>query len=80
MPGEDSNTSGNALEEQEFEFGLRKIPPPLEELLEHEGCLLFLDAIRKAGSLEGLNAVTLLAPCDIAFYSGVCGREAVMDI
>lgn len=67
-----ASSSVNTIGRHEFEFGVRTMPPPLSELLESSGCRLFLDAMRSAGRLEGVNSVTILAPNDNAFYSGVC--------
>ncbi|CAM9730136.1 unnamed protein product [Pylaiella littoralis] len=54
----------------EYEFGIRTLPPPLEELLYGAGCHLFLEALRKAGILEGANCITIIAPNDDAFHAG----------
>ncbi|CAM9569611.1 unnamed protein product [Ectocarpus fasciculatus] len=53
----------------EYEYGIRTSPPPLAEVLENAGCRLFLDAMRKAGRLEGANSITIIAPNDGAFPS-----------
>lgn len=73
--GEDdrnSNASLNTIGRPEFEYGIRTMPPFLAELLETNGCKLFLNALRKAGRLERskCNGITILAPNDNAFSSG----------
>lgn len=72
--GDSVASSVNTIGRHEFEFGVRTMSPPLEELLESSGCGLFLDAMRNAGRLEGANGVTMLAPNDNAFVSGACAR------
>ena len=55
--------------DDEYRFDPR-LPRTLSEVLAASGCHLFLEAMRKANRLKGINSVTILAPNDNAFHSG----------
>lgn len=50
----------------------------LTDVLASSGCHLFLEAMRKANRLQGANSITILAPNDDAFHSGI--SEAIRGL
>lgn len=50
-----------------------RLPRTLSDVLAASGCHLFLEAMRKASRLRGANSITILAPNDNAFHSGMKG-------
>lgn len=61
--------------DDEIRFG-RKLPLTLSEVLASSGCHFFLEAMRKANRLQGANSITILAPNDNAFHSGILEATA----
>lgn len=56
--------------DDENRFG-RPLPRTLTQILTGAKCRLFLQAMRKADRLQGANSITILAPNDNAFHSGI---------